>query len=440
MDMKRRLFLSLCAACAALVLSGAKETPSRLDVAVQPEGAQVSVDGQVRGAAPCSLFDLAAGEHWVHVEAPSCVPADAFVTLAAGDYVQKSFTLAEEKGLILVKTEPAGADVRCEGVSLGTTPLLVTTLASGRTHVLELALTGYQTKRIDVKTDGRRPLVRTETLSLDSGVVDCTTEPAGATVFVNGVERGVTPVRLAHVPKGVATVVFRLAGYRDETRELRLAPGDAPTLAVRLKGLPAKLTVVSTPEQAKVFVDDAYQGKTPTTVSALPAGVHAVRIELAGHAPVTREVRLENGAAKTEEFRLESVLGRLEVATTPPGAKVSVDGRAVGTTRSPGGDATRSQILALEGLSAGEHAIHVHLDGYQDASRRVVVKAKETGRLFVRLTRVFQADTEVETIRGIHRGVLVEKDFLGNITLEVSPGVQQTFRTEEIRKVTSLAR
>ena len=415
--MKRRLFLALCAACAALVASGAKETPSRLDVAVRPEGAQVSVDGQVRGAAPCSVFDL-----------------------AAGDYVQKSFTLAEEKGLILVKTEPAGADVRCEGVSLGTTPLLVTTLASGRTHALELALTGYQTKRIDVKTEGRRPLVRTETLALDSGVVACTTEPAGATVFVNGVERGVTPVKLAHVPKGVATVVFRLAGYRDETRELRLAPGDTPTLAVRLKGLPAKLTVVSTPERAKVFVDDAYQGKTPTTVSALSAGVHAVRIELAGHAPVTREVRLENGAAKTEEFRLESVLGRLEIATTPPGAKISVDGKAVGTTRSLGGDATRSQILALEGLAAGEHAVHVRLDGYQDASRRVVVKAKETGRLFVRLVRVFQADTEVETIRGVHRGVLVEKDFLGNITLEVSPGVQQTFRKEEIRKVTSLAR
>ena len=68
------------------------------------------------------------------------------------------------------------------------------------------------------------------------------------------------------------------------------------------------------------------------------------------------------------------------------------------------------------------------------------MKAKETGRLFVRLVRVFQADTEVETIRGVHRGVLVEKDFLGNITLEVSPGVQQTFRKEEIRKVTSLAR
>ncbi len=438
--MKRVLCLCAVVLVAVLSLSAEKETPSRLDVSVQPEGAQVFVDGKLRGMAPCSVFDLAAGTHLVHVEAPSHVSEDAFVKLEAGAYVQKSFMLPVEKGLVLVKTTPVGADVKYNGVSLGTTPLLVTTLASGRKHTLELALNGYQTKRIDVQTDGRHPLVREESLALDSGVVDCTTEPAGATVLVNGVERGVTPIKLTNVPKGVATILFRLAGYREESRELRLAPGDNQTLAVQLKGLPAKLTVVSTPDQARVFVDDDYQGKTPVTVSALKAGTHKIRLELAGHAPLVREVRLGNGEAKTEEFRLENVLGRIEIATTPAGAKISLDGKAVGTTRSQGGNVARSQILALEGIPAGEHSVLVHLDGYQDTSRKIVVKAKDTGKLFVKLSRIFRADTEVETIRGVHRGVLIEKDFLGNITLEVSPGVQQTFRKEDIRKVTPIAK
>ncbi len=433
----RARVLGLCALACGLLFGA--QAPSRLDIAAQPAGALVAVDGQARGAAPCSLFDLAPGAHFIAVTAPNHAPAYDFVTLESGGYAQKSYALDAEKALLLVKTTPAGADVRCNGVSLGATPLLITSLAAGRRHALDLVCTGYQTKRIDVTAEGRQPLVREETLALDSGVVACATEPAGATVLVNGVERGRTPVRLTHVPKGVATIVFRLAGYREETRELRLAPGDEQTLAVQLKGLPAKLTLVSTPEQAKVFVDDAYQGKTPTSATGLRAGDHVVRLELAGHAPVTRTVRLANGEAKTEEFRLESVLGRLEITTSPPGAKILLDGKAVGTTRSPGGDAARSQILAVEGLPAGEHAVQVHLDGFQDASRRVVVTAKETGRLFVRLSRVFQADTEIETGRGVHRGVLVEKDFLGNVTLEIAPGVQQTFRAEDIRKVTPLA-
>ena len=302
---------------------------------------------------------------------------------------------------------------------------------------MELSLNGYQTKRIDVQTDGRHPLVRTETLALDSGVVDCTTEPAGATVFVNGIERGVTPITLSNIPKGVATVVFRLAGYKDETRELRLAPGDSQALAVQLKGQPAKLAIVSSPEGAKVFVDDDYQGKTPATISTLAGGAHKIRIELAGYAPVTRDVTLENGAVKTEEFKLESMLGRLEIVTIPAGAKVSIDGRAVGTTRSLGGGA-RSQILSVENVAAGERSVLVHLDGYRDTSRKILIKAKDTSKLTVKLPRVFQPDTELETVSGIHHGVLVETDFLGNVTLEVSPGVQQTFRNEDIRKIKSL--
>ena len=132
--MKR--FLCVCAAVVfgALACWGEKESPSRLDVSAQPEGVKVLVDGKPRGIAPCSVFGLSEGVHLVQVEAASYVSQDEFVQITAGEYVQKTFSLAEEKGLVLVKTEPAGADVKCNGVSIGTTPLLVTTLASGRSH------------------------------------------------------------------------------------------------------------------------------------------------------------------------------------------------------------------------------------------------------------------------------------------------------------------
>lgn len=434
-------FLS-CLSLAVLAVLGAvaaTEAPSRLDVSVVPEGARVYVDGTLRGTAPCSVFDLEPGHHLVHVEAASCVPDDAFVKVGRGEFVQRSFSLAPEKALVLVKTTPEGAEVKCGGVSLGRTPLLLTTLTSGRAHVLDLSLNGYQGKRIDVRPEGRVPVVCDEVLALDSGTVTCTSTPAGATVVVNGVERGVTPLEVGQVPKGLATFTLRLAGYREETRELRLVPGDKQTLSVQLKGQGARLKVVSTPEQAKVFVDNDYQGKTPVSfVSA--AGEHEVRLELPGYAPVSRKVSVANGGETTETFDLMSVMGRLEVATTPAGARVFIDGKAVGTTRSGGGDAVRSQILSLESVPAGEHSVVVRMAGFQDISRTVVVKSRDTGKLFFKLHRIFTPDTEVETIRGIHKGVLVEKDFAGNVTLETSPGVHQTFRQEDIRKVTPLGK
>ena len=416
---------------------GDKEQPTRLDVNVQPDGAQVFVDGNLRGAAPCQIFDLAPGEYLLHVTAPSCRPADEFVQLEPGGYVQKTFSLAPEKGLILVKTTPPGADVKYNGVSLGTTPLLVTTLPSGQTHMFELALNGYQTRRIDVTPEGRTPVVRDESLVLDSGTVDCKTDPPGATVMVNGVERGKTPLVLTHIPKGLAAITVKCAGYRDETRELRLTPGDRQTLALTLKALPARLNVVSSPEQARVFLDDDYQGKTPVTISSVTPGTHTLRVELAGHAPVTRTVTLANGAEGTEEFKMSSVLGRLEVSTRPPGAKIMLDGKAVGSTKAQG-NSPRSLILALENIPAGEHAVMVHLNGYQDASRKITVKANGTEQVLFTLSRIFTPDTEIETIRGVYRGVFVKKDFFGSITLEMSPGVEQTFKAEDIRKMKTL--
>lgn len=436
--MSRIISFCLTALC-AFVLCADSEVQSRLDIAVQPAGAQVFVDGQPRGSAPCSIYALSEGRHLVHVEAQHFVADDAFVEMRPGMFLQKSFSLAEEKGLVLVKTTPAGAEVRLDGVSLGVTPLLLTSLASGRSHALELSLNGYQSRRIDVRPEGRTPIVRDETLALDSGVVTCTSEPAGAAVVVNGVERGVTPIELSQIPKGLSSFTFRLAGYRDETRELRLVPGDRQTLAIQMKGLPAKLTVVSSPENARVFLDDDYQGKTPVSFAAVP-GEHEIRIELAGHAPLRRKLVLANGGETTEEFRMESVLGRLEVATTPPGVRIVLDGKSVGTTRSAGGDATRSQILSLENVPVGEHSVIAHLDGYQDASRTITVKSKDTGKLFLRLQRIFTPDTEVETVNGSHVGVLVEKDYFGNITLETSPGVRRTFPQETIRKVVPLSK
>ena len=435
-----RAFVALCASlCLATAALGEKPAAARLDVTVQPEGAQVVVDGKPRGAAPCQIFDLAPGEHLIHVTAPSCKPVDEFVQVEPGGFVQKSYVLESEKGLVLIKTVPAGADVKYNGVSLGATPLLVTTLPSGQTHVFELVLNGYQPRRIDIPLDGRTPVVREENLALDSGTVELTTDPPGASVTVNGVERGVTPATLSNIPKGLATIAVKLAGYRDETRELRVTPGDRQTLSLTLKAMPARLNVVSSPEQARVFLDNDYQGKTPVTISSVAPGTHELRVELAGHAPITRKVTLANGSEGTEEFKMASVLGRLEVSTRPAGAKILVDGRAVGSTKAQG-DAARSQILALENIAAGEHSVMARLDGYQDVARKVTLKANGTGQIFLSLPRVFTPDTEIETIRGIYRGVLVKKDFFGAITIETSPGVEQTFKSEDIRKVTPISK
>ena len=438
---------ALLAAAALLAGCGnafsAKPQPVRLDVTGQPEGAKVFVDGTLcgtlHGTTPCVVTPLDPGRHLLHVEAPFHRPFDECVRLdGSAHLVSKAVDLKVERGLLLVTTKPAGATVTCQGNSLGTTPLLVTTLPCGTAYVLELSHNGYKTKRVEVKMPDRKPIVREEELVLDSGLLSCTTEPAGATVLVNGIEQGKTPVEVM-IPRGGAELTFRLEGYKDVKQSVDVPAGARRTLALQMDGSPARLTVVTEPDDAKVYLDGKFQGKkSPVTAESIAAGEHEVRVERPGFATVSRKVRLDNGGDKTETFKLESVLGRIEVVTTPPGVKISIDGRPVGTTR-PQGDSAVSQILLVENVVAGEHAVLAQLDGYFDQSLKVVLGAKETKQLPFTLRRNFTPDTEIETSHGSVRGALVkEKTNEEQIVLEIKPGIEQAIRRDTIRKITNL--
>ncbi|MBQ4199493.1 MAG: PEGA domain-containing protein [Kiritimatiellae bacterium] len=431
---------AFCILAASALLAGADTAPLRLDVTGRPDGAKVFVDGTLRGSlnnsAPCTVMPLAAGRHLLHVEAPGFRPFDAYVRLdEAAGYVTKAVDLEAEHGIVLLKTTPAGATVTSEGSVAGTTPLLLTSLVCGRKYAFDFTLNGYQRKRVEVAVENRRPIVRSEELVLDSGLITCITKPAGAKVLVDGIERGATPVEVM-VPRGGAELVVRLDGYKDVVRRVRMVAGEKQTVSIDMEGLAARLKIVTDPEQAKVYVDGDYRGKSPVELDDVKPGKHDVRVELEGYASSERTVELQNGGEATERFSLANVLGRLEIVTSPPGAKVFVDGKAVGVTGRVG-DATRSKILMVEKVVAGEHAVGVQLDGYFDVSLKVEIGAKETKQVFVPLKRSFTPDTEIDLSSGTKvRGVLVQKQTTPQqVVLETRPGVFRTIPRSTIRKI-----
>ena len=451
--MKGKLLGLSLLAVAAAVLQGAEQLPLRLDVTGKPEGAKVFVDGTqygtLHGDSSCTVTLSEPGHHLLHVEAPFHRPFDECVRLDKSEpVVSKTVHLKRERGLLLVKTDPAGATVSYRGSTLGITPLLVTTLPCGQdqVHKLELSLNGYKRTRIDVPMTSRTPRVLEEKLVLDSGMLDCVTEPAGATVLVNGIEQRlpdgrpkVTPTEVM-IPREGAKLTFRLEGFKDVDRSVDgMSAGERKPLVLKLDGRPARLTVVTEPDKAKVYLDGKFQGMSPVTGVTAASGEHEIRVELSGHATATRKVRLENGGATTETFKMENVLGRIEVVTTPPGAKISVDGRMVGITRQQG-DSAVSHVLLIEDVLAGEHSVLAHLDGYFDLSLNVTVRAKETTKLPFTLKRNFTPDTEVETIHGAPvRGVLVkDKTNEDQIMLELKPGVEQAIPRNTIRNIKNL--
>ena len=411
----------------------------RVNVTSQPSGATVIVDGKDRGTTPVTLFDLTPGRHHIKYRLSGYGEADRFVdTERDGPFIEKNVVLQEEKGLLLIKTEPAGASIVIDGVTVGQTPRLVTHLAAKDTYNIKLRKAGYQEQLIQVRFDGRRPLVREEVLVPASGTVNVLSDPSGAEVTVNGIVRGTTPILVKEVPRGRAVVKFRLDGFEEEVRELAINAGDVQTLSVPMKGLPGTLRLTSVPEGARFYVNEESRGRGPLAIPGLKPGQYVVRAEMDGYGTMSKTVTIENGVSAVEEFRLSNVMGRLEVCTSPVGAQVWLDGRLVGMTKSKDPDAEFSDILAVENVLEGEHTLVVKKDGYSDLTRHPKIKNSQTAKHHrVRLKRIFEPDIEIATARGTYTGVLVANT-PDSVIIEVKLGITQSFAREEIRKITFL--
>lgn len=421
----------------AFVSFAADGVRMQVNITSQPEGATVIIDGKDRGTTPLPLFDLAPGRHHLKYRMAGYVERDRFFNTqeAQGSYLEKNEVLEEEKGLLLLKTEPEGCDIQIDGVSVGRTPRLITHLPVNGTYNVRLRKAGYQDQAIKVKFEGRKPLVREENLVLASGTIDISSEPAGAEVTVNGIVKGQTPLRVTEVPRGRATVKFRLDGFAEEVRELAINAGDVQMLPIVLKGLPGTLQLTSVPEGARFYVNNEAKGRGPLSIPGLKPGEYTVRAELEGYGTMMKTVRIDNGQSASEEFRMSNVMGRIEVRSSPVGAQVFLDGKLCGVTKSKDPSAEFSDILPIENVMEGEHTLVLKMEGFADKTSHPKVKSEQTAKYHnQRLRRIFTPDVEIVTARGNYQGVLICKS--GDwVEIETKPGITQSFARDEIRDI-----
>jgi len=84
-----------------------------------------------------------------------------------------------------------------------------------------------------------------------TGSLSVTTTPAGATVFIDGVQRGVSPTTIPGLAPGDHTLLLKLAGYEDLTAPVTITAGQTQAYTTALSPavtpLPALPAATRTP-------------------------------------------------------------------------------------------------------------------------------------------------------------------------------------------------
>lgn len=144
--------------------------------------------------------------------------------------------------------------------------------------------------------------------------------PTGALVSVNGVVMGQTPLELTLAP-GRYRVALSRFGYEEWSQTVELKQGSEITLEAQLTMSPffrplertARLRIVSDPDDADVFINNAYAGRTPLSLEIAP-GRYRVVVAKASYESWAQTIELKGDS----DITLEAVLRPLVTPSTPP--------------------------------------------------------------------------------------------------------------------------
>jgi formylglycine-generating enzyme required for sulfatase activity len=218
---------------------------------------------------------------------------------------------------------PQVVSVWIDGREAGTSANQVTGIPPGK-HEVTIKATGYfdHVEQLafaaDVPTVIQGVRLRKTTATLRVEMV----EPAVATVFIGGRERGSTERLLAGIAPGEAEVVLRAEGYRDLSGRVTFeADSERRLTEIRLEPLPAMLTVTANILGAEVVVDGAVVGTTTGEADPFEVAPTAKQLEVrrSGYSPLSWRLSLQPGGAA----EVSAELSRVQAAPAAPAAGAS---------------------------------------------------------------------------------------------------------------------
>lgn len=435
--MKRSAASALITLMSLMVLTGCEiEMAGKGSITINsdPKGAEVLVNGTPQGLAPQTLSGLVAGDYIIELRKDGFERSYKSVSLLEGQEMDVTLNLKPITGLLLVDSNPQNADVIIDGISKGNTPLLMTDLPLGEYNI-EFKSPKQLPRTMKAILDDRTPVRVFAELVSNTAQLEVSSVPNGAEVRVNGIYAGDTPIRIEEVQAGEADVKVSKRGYKPYQMRMTFEATKPYKVDAELEALPSGLTVMTTPEGARIMIDNKVVGESPITLENLKEGPHEVTASFDGYDTATKNIYLEPDINDSVEFNLRKNSGTLVIDTEPASVQIYVNGKLLTTSQPKGGSDSLSQPIRITLKSDESHIIQLVREGFVSRTTAVEVEVDQIVTRHEVLKRIFVYDTKIITDNEIIKCRMEYKLPNGNIYYERYPGVFDTALAADIRDV-----
>ncbi len=238
--------------------------------------------------------------------------------------------LLSARSLQVVVTAQTPADVSIDGLALAFGNRFL--LRPGN-YTVHASAEGYHPLETPVTVDERDSQTLQLELKLLPGLVSIDSKPPGASVQIDGVDVGKTPLRDLSVEAGARTVALALERYLPLTQPLEVT-GRSVRQQLELALAPgwADVSIDSKPAGASILVDGEALGTTPATLP-LMGGERQLILQLPAYADAQQALLVTPGKPlQLKTIELQPAPGVLQLSSVPSGANVTLDGEFHGQT------------------------------------------------------------------------------------------------------------
>ena len=271
--------------------------PGSMNIYSEPSGAKIYLDNAFVGETPMSLEKVAEGEHEIRLVKLNYKIWTSKVVVRSFKPTDVKTTLEVSPGILTVNSDPIGADVYVKGKFIAKTPYTLGNITPGEV-VVRVEKEGFYEWTTSTLIQPNDQKVLDIVLKEKVGNINVNSMPEGASVYLvdrNGDEKliGQTPALNYTTSIGGYNVRLEKEGYFNEVKSITVRVGEISDISFLLKKKPGTITVRTTPENARIFLDGVYKGRSPMQLANLTEGEYLVTMTMP-YASKTVKVTVES--------------------------------------------------------------------------------------------------------------------------------------------------
>lgn len=253
--------------------------PGAMNIYSEPAGAEIYVDNNYMGVTPLSLKKVAEGEHEIRLVKEKFKEWTQRVFVRSFQPSDVKATLEVSPGTLTINSVPAGATINFKGKFVARTPHTLSNITPGEV-VVNVEKENYESWTTSVFISPNSHETLDIVLNEKKGKFTVSSKPELASVYLirpGEMERkfiGTTPLLNYETTVGEYRIEVEKEDYFSNQKDIIVLHNELTDVGIELEEKPGTIFVSTTPENARIYLDGSFKGRSPIQLDQIPKGTY----------------------------------------------------------------------------------------------------------------------------------------------------------------------